>query len=66
MNIASIVKRLAISHSVMRSLMDMRSLLYNSVQRAKHKLSQHIGQLSFTPTASGRWFRCEWRLQAAA
>jgi hypothetical protein len=49
---------------VMRSLMDMRGLLYSSVQRAKHKLSEHVGQLTFTPTASGDGFEVkgDWKL----
>ena len=34
----------------MRSLMDVRTLLNSNVQPAKKKLSEHIGELTFTPT----------------
>jgi Mg2+ and Co2+ transporter CorA len=35
---------------VMRSLVDIRALLNSNIQAAKTKLSQHIGELTFTPT----------------
>jgi site-specific DNA recombinase len=51
---------------VMRSLMDMRSLLYTDVQAAKAKLSQHVGVLTFTPfeNENGRGYNVsgDWNL----
>jgi hypothetical protein len=49
---------------VIKSLMDTRELLYTSVQSAKHKLAQHVGRLTLTPTGAGDGFevRGNWTL----
>lgn len=49
---------------VMKSLMDTRELLYTSVQSVKHKLAQHVGRLTLTPTDAGDGFevRGNWTL----